>query len=94
MAGIAAYFIICLLSFSPVCSSYITLPQLHETKHINQTSRLNCPKEQEKLISFDHSITLTGIRVFYEETVQKPTVEFECYLDKDISNVKVLFFVN
>ena len=84
-------FVIVLFISILVCSSYITFPNLLETKHINQYSRLNCSKEV-KLLSFDHSITLTGIKVFYEETMQKPSIDFDCLLDKDVSNIKVLYF--
>ena len=65
-------------------------PSLGESKHLNQYSRLKCSKE-EKLISFDHSITLTGIRVFFKNTVEKPSIEFKCHLNNHESTVEVCF---
>ena len=65
-------------------------PSLGESKHLNQYSRLKCSKE-EKLFSFDHSITLSGIRVFFENTVDKPSIEFECHLGNQVSTVEVCF---
>ena len=72
-----------------VCSSYITLPALNETKLLNQYSRINCSSE-DTLFSFEHSITLSGIRIFFDDVKQKPTVEVECHLNKVISTVKVI----
>ena len=71
-----------------VCSSYITYPELKEARHINEYSRIRCTDE-EKLISLDHSITLTGIRIFFEYAVQRPNLEFECHLNNHVSTVKV-----
>ena len=77
--------------FFIVCSSYITYPDLKETSHLNKFSRIRCT-EDENWISFDHSITLTGIRVFFEYEVQRPNLEFECHLNNHVSTVKVCIF--
>ena len=64
---------------------------MKETSHLNKFSRIRCT-EDEKWISFDHSITLTGIRVFFEYEVQRPNLEFECHLNNHVSTVKVCIF--
>ena len=75
-------------NFLTVCSSYIIFPSLAETKHLSENTGLKCSKD-DKLISFDHSITLTGIKVFFENTIQRPNLEFECHLDNQVSTVVV-----
>ena len=75
--------------YFPVCSSYITLPALNETKLLNQYSCISCSSEQ-KLFSFEHSVTLSGIRIFFDDVKQKPSVEFECHLNHTITALKVI----
>ena len=61
-----------------------------ETDKNIPSTKLDCI--QDKRVSFQHSITLTGMRVFYEiETAAD--MEIQCYNYRTMSTIKVKFFI-
>ena len=69
-----------------MCHSFITYPHLRETEHNSPSTYFECVVN--KTISFDHAVTLTGIKLdFVKET--KAELEMECINYKTFTTITV-----
>ena len=59
----------------PVCHSFITYPDLEETEQNSDSTKFECAVNET--ISFEHAITLTGIKLDFENET-KAELEIEC----------------
>uniref|UniRef100_A0A7M5X069 Uncharacterized protein n=1 Tax=Clytia hemisphaerica TaxID=252671 RepID=A0A7M5X069_9CNID len=58
-----------------VCHSFITYPELQETGQNSSSTDFECIKD--RTISFQHAITLTGIKLDFDNET-KAELEMEC----------------
>ena len=73
-----------------MCYSFITYPRLRETEHNSPSTKFECAVNET--ISFEHAITLTGIKLDFENET-KAELEMECinYKTTEIIKVKITF---